>query len=73
MAEWTEAPLLSPVAHGGWFLMSQLVLAGLEPTILWLGVRCANHSVIATRHIVNKVTFEFEKKKKTCAIQGSSK
>ncbi len=30
--------------------MSRLALAGLEPTILWLGVRRANHSAIATRH-----------------------
>ena len=44
MAEWTEAPLSPPVANAGRFLMSQLVLVGLEPTILWLGVRRANHS-----------------------------
>ncbi len=32
------------------FFMSQLFLAGLKLTILWLGVRRANHSAIATRH-----------------------
>ena len=41
--------MLPPVAHAGRFLMSQLVLAGFEPTILWLGVRRANHWAIATR------------------------
>ncbi len=30
-------------------LMSRLALAELEPTILWLGVRCANHSVVTIR------------------------
>ncbi len=29
--------------------MSQLVLVGLEPMILWLGVRRANHSAITTQ------------------------
>ena len=39
----------SPVAHAGRFLVSRLALAGLEPTILWLGVQRANHLAIATR------------------------
>ncbi len=50
MAEWTEAPVSSPVAHARQFLMSQLDYAGLEPTILWFGVRCANNSAITTQY-----------------------
>ncbi len=36
--------------------LSRLALAGLEPTILWLGVRRANHSAIATRQIGSPMT-----------------
>ena len=28
------------------------LMAGLEPTILWLGVQCANHLIIATRQCI---------------------
>ncbi len=45
-AEWTEASLSLPVAHAGGLLMSQLACTGLEPTILWLGVRRVNHLAI---------------------------
>ncbi len=54
-AEWTEAPLSPPVAHSGHFLMSRLALAGLKPTILWLGVQRANHSAITTRRITKSL------------------
>ncbi len=50
MAEWTEAPVSSPIARVRQFLMSQRDYAGLEPTILWLGVRRANHSAITTQY-----------------------
>ena len=50
MAEWTEAPVSSPVAHAREFWMSQLDYAGLEATILWLGVRCANNSAITIQY-----------------------
>ena len=46
-SEWTEAPLLSPIAHARQFMMSQLAFAGLEPQILWLRGRCDNHWAIA--------------------------
>ncbi len=45
--------MLPSVSHAGHFLMSQLVLARLKPTILWLGVRRANYSAIATRRDVD--------------------
>ena len=50
MAEWTEAPVSSPVGHARQFLMNQLDYAGLEPTILWLGDRRANHLAITTQY-----------------------
>ncbi len=50
MAEWTEAPLSSTIAHARQFLMTQLDYAGLEPTILWLGVWRADHSAITTQY-----------------------
>ncbi len=44
-----KAPLSSPIAHAGQFMLSQLLLAALEPTILWFRVQRANHSAIVTR------------------------
>ncbi len=46
-------PIVTTHSPHGTVLMSQLVLAELEPTMLWLGVRRANHSAIATRQMTS--------------------
>ncbi len=58
-AEWTKTPFSSPLVHTRLSLMIQLGYAGLEPMILWLRLRSANHSAIATQTLVQAEPFWF--------------
>ncbi len=48
--EWTEAPLSSPVAQAGRFVMRQLAYTGSNPRSCSWCVQRANHSTIATQY-----------------------